>query len=337
MVADRVATGAATLGEAVLVLSLAGQLHAQLGRVIGEVGQLAAAGEVLEHYAWVRAHGAGQPGGGAAQPPRRLTEGIVLTGVGLRYPGMDRDALCSVDLVLPAGSTVAVVGVNGAGKTTLVKLLTGMYRPARGRILVDGRPLEDLRQQAWRARICAVFQDFVRFNLLAGEAVGVGNLSQLRNESAVRAALARAGADGLPDALPHGLRTQLGTAFDGIEPSLGQWQKLALARALMRPAPLLAVLDEPTAALDAQAEHELFTRFTVQTRELAARYGTITVLVSHRFSTVRIADLIVVVAGGRVVERGNHDTLVALGGVYAQMYREQAAAYLGAPAVGRST
>ena len=230
--------------------------------------------------------------------------------------------------MLPAGSTVAVVGENGAGKTTLVKLLCRFYDATAGTVRVDGVDLRDIDTDEWRTRIAAGFQDFSRFELLARENVGVGNLPDIESQTAVLAGLRRARAEGVLDRLDDGLETQLGTSHtDGAQLSGGQWQKLALGRAMMREAPLLLVLDEPTSALDAQAEHELFEQYAVNARRVGGLTGAITLLVSHRFSTVRMADLILVVADGRVTESGSHDELVALGGLYAELFDLQAAAY----------
>ncbi|MFY1584071.1 ABC transporter ATP-binding protein [Micromonospora sp. WMMD734] len=264
----------------------------------------------------------------AGAPPARLREGIRLAGVTLCYPGGAEPVVDGLDLHLPAGATVAVVGENGAGKTTVVKLLCGLLTPTSGRILVDGVELAALSLPAWRARIAAGFQDFVRFELPARQAVGVGDLPRRDDDQAVRTALGRAGTDDLVGQLDEGLDTPLGRSHtDGAELSGGQWQKLALGRAFMRDDPLLVVLDEPTAALDAEAEYALFARYREQAREVAARTGAISVFVSHRFSTVQLADLIVVLADGAVAEAGSHADLLAAGGQYAEMFELQARAY----------
>jgi ATP-binding cassette, subfamily B, bacterial len=217
---------------------------------------------------------------------------------------------------------VAIVGENGAGKTTLVKLLCKLYEPTSGRILVDGLPLHRMPADEWRSRLAGAFQDFFRFELRARHSVGVGDVPRLDDEPAVVAAVGRAGADDVIARLAAGLDTQLGPTWpDGAEVSFGQWQKLALARGFMRDRPLLLVLDEPTAALDAETEHALFERYA------AARGSGITLLVSHRFSTVRMADRIVVLDGARLVEVGSHQELLASGGQYAELYGIQAKAY----------
>jgi ATP-binding cassette subfamily B protein len=266
-----------------------------------------------------------------AQPlpvPGRLNDGIRLEGISFTYPGTERCVLESIDLELPAGTSAAIVGENGAGKTTLVKLLTRLYEPTAGRILVDGVDLRRFDVAEWRARTSAGFQDFGRFEFVARESIGIGDLPAADSEPSVQLALARAAAARLPSELPNGLLTQLGREFDGgVDLSVGQWQKVALARAMMRPSPLLLILDEPTASLDAPTEHTLFEQFAAAARDVAAGTGAITILVSHRFSTVRMADLILVVSGGEITECGSHDELVRLGGLYAELYDLQATAY----------
>ncbi|HEY0991419.1 MAG TPA: ABC transporter ATP-binding protein, partial [Kofleriaceae bacterium] len=233
-----------------------------------------------------------------------------------------------VNLDLPAGSVVALVGENGAGKTTLVKLLCRFYEPTTGAITVDGVDLARFPVDAWRRRISAGFQDFARLQLLARESIGVGDVDQLDGDAHVLAALERAAAPELPAALPRGLDTQLGREFHGgVELSQGQWQKVALGRAMMRSAPLLMILDEPTASLDAPTEHALFERYAGAARRAAAATGAITILISHRFSTVRMADMILVVAGGRIAEIGDLAALVRAGGLYAELYELQRRAY----------
>jgi ATP-binding cassette subfamily B protein len=206
-----------------------------------------------------------------------------------------------------------------------------MYEPTAGQILVDGRPLARMPADEWRARLAGAYQDFFRFELRARQSVGVGDIPRLDDEPAVATAVGRAGADDVVDRLASGLETQLGPTWpEGVEVSFGQWQKLALARGFMRDEPLLLVLDEPTAALDAETEHALFERYASGARGDGnghAATGRITILVSHRFSTVRMADLIVVLDGAHVVEVGSHEDLMAKGGPYADLYGIQAAAY----------
>jgi ATP-binding cassette subfamily B protein len=231
---------------------------------------------------------------------------------------------------VPAGRVVALVGENGAGKTTLVKLLAKMYEPTSGAIFVDDAPLARMPADKWRTRLTGAFQDFFRFELSARHTVGLGDLPRLDDEAAVAAAIDRAGAADVIAKLPSGLDTQLGPTWPGgVEVSFGQWQKLALARGFMRERPLLMVLDEPTAALDAETEHALFERYATAAKgdRGSSSDGRITILVSHRFSTVRMADLIIVLDGARLVEMGSHEELVEKRGQYAELYGIQAAAY----------
>jgi ATP-binding cassette subfamily B protein len=323
--------GTASPGDVLLVIALATDVNDQVGRAVSlandSSGILRAAGRLrwLTDYAAAARTGATDP----APVPERLSQGIRLEGVGFRYPGTDTDVLTGVDVDLPAGSVVAVVGENGAGKTTLVKLLTRCYEPTAGRVTVDGVDLRRLDVDAWRRRVSAGFQDFVRFEVLLREAVGVGDLQRIADRVAVQAALVAGQAGDVVAGLPRGMDSQLGKQFPGgSELSEGQWQKVAISRALMGRAPLLLLLDEPTAGLDPDAEHALFERYASAAAGAASEVGAVTVLISHRFSTVRLADHIVVIDGGRVVEQGNHDELVAAGGLYAELYGLQARSYL---------
>ncbi|TCC37999.1 ABC transporter ATP-binding protein [Kribbella speibonae] len=311
-----------TPGDVALALALAGAVVSAANRVLDLAGTVLRVRTTAEHYFWL-AHQA-HPEPGTAPTPDRLLHGIELKHVTFGYGADDRLALPGTDLFLPAGQTVAIVGENGAGKSTLVKLLTGMYRPATGAVLIDGVDLATMDLDQYRQKVSAGFQDFVRYQLTVGEAVAVGGLSEPPDQ--VRTALSKADA-GFVDTLPQGVDTQLGTSWtDGVELSGGQWQKLAIARALVRPAPLLVVMDEPSASLDPQTEAAVFDRLAAEARAGRAD-GRITLLISHRFSTVRSADLIVVLDNGRVTERGTHDELMAGNGTYAELYRLQAAGY----------
>ncbi|MFD8337921.1 ABC transporter ATP-binding protein [Streptomyces solisilvae] len=317
----------ASPGDVVLVVSLALQLRQQLNLTIQSLEQVASAARVTDQYLWLRKY-AGTSARGGVSPPHRLHDGISLHDVSFHYPGTDVPALHEINLHFPAGSTVGIVGVNGAGKTTLIKLLTGMYQPSKGTIHADGLPLASMDPYAWAKGATGAFQDFTKFQLTAQESVGVGNLPLVDDPAAVRDAMHHAGADSLLNRLPNGLNTWLGRAFDGTELSQGQWQRLAVARAFMRHKPVVLILDEPTASLDPQTEHELFERFAAEAARTSHLTGAVTFLVSHRFSTVRMADHIVVLANGAVAEQGTHYALIRAGGEYARLYTAQARGYI---------
>ena len=249
-------------------------------------------------------------------PPR-----IELRDVGFRYPGAANDALRDVTLTIEPGETIALVGRNGAGKTTLIKLLVGLYRPTTGVILVDGVDITTIPVDELRKRIGVIFQDFAHFQLTARENIGVGWLPARDDDQAIGRAIEEGGAKEIVARLPQGLETPLGRAFGGDDLSGGQWQRIALARAFMRKSRIL-ILDEPTAAMDAEAEHEIFQRF----RDLKANRTAL--LITHRFSTVRMADRVLVFEDGAIVEKGTHPELMALQGRYAKMFNLQAAGYL---------
>jgi ATP-binding cassette subfamily B protein len=330
----------APASSVLLVLAAGARLSAYVGATVGEIGFLTGFwmyGAIrlawLEDYTAAVAASADQP------VPDRLVRGIRFDHVSFAYPGTERLVLDDVNLMLPAGSVVAVVGENGAGKTTLVKLLAKMYEPKSGAIFIDDTPLARVRADEWRSRLAGAFQDFFRFEFKARQTIGIGDVPRLDETPAVMTAVGRAGADDVIVKLKAGLETQLGPTWpEGVDVSFGQWQKLALARGFMRDEPLVLVLDEPTAALDAETEHALFERYAAAARvapvlsdrpDRNARHdnGRITVLVSHRFSTVRMADLIVVLDGSRVVEVGTQEELLAKRGQYSELYSIQAAAY----------
>ena len=324
-----VSSGLAAPAAAVLLVLAAGaRLSAYISATVGELGFLRGFWmDGARRLAWLEDYAASLTADADLPVPLRLQKGIRLDRVSFAYPGTSRLVLEDVSLFLPAGSVVAIVGENGAGKSTLVKLLAKMYEPSSGSILVDDAPLARMRADEWRYRLAGAFQDFFRFEFRARHTVGVGDVPRLDDEPAVATAIERAGAGDVVTRLKAGLETQLGPTWPGgMDVSFGQWQKLALARGFMRDEPLLLVLDEPTAALDAETEHALFERYAAAARNQRAD-GRITVLVSHRFSTVRMARLIVVLDGARVVEVGTHDELVARGGQYAELYGIQAAAY----------
>ncbi len=253
--------------------------------------------------------------------PSPIREGFVFEDVGFRYPGAERWAVRHLDFTLRAGETLALVGENGAGKTTLVKLLARLYDPTEGRILLDGQDLRDYDLDALRSKIGVIFQDFVRYNLTAGDNIAVGRINARADRTRVEAAARKSLADAVIERLPGGYDQMVGKRFrNGMELSGGEWQKVAIARAYMRDAEVL-ILDEPTAALDARSEFEVFQRF----KELSA--ARTAVLISHRFSSVRMADRILVLEGGRVEASGTHEELLAQGGRYAELFELQAAGY----------
>jgi ATP-binding cassette subfamily B protein len=323
----------APAADVVLVLAAGARLSSYLGATVGEIGFLRGIWmDGAQRLAWLEDY-ADSLTTTADQPvPDHLGAGIRFEHVDFAYPGTDRLVLEDVDLTLPAGAVVAIVGENGAGKTTLVKLLSKLYEPTAGRIVVGDVDLARVRADEWRERLAGAYQDFFRFELKARQSVGVGDVIRIDDDGAVVAAVDRAGAHDVVGKLGSGLDTQLGPTWpDGVEVSFGQWQKLALARGFMRDEPLVLVLDEPTAALDAETEHALFERYASFARGRQGASGgggeRITILVSHRFSTVRMADLIVVLDGAHVVEVGTHDDLMARGGSYAELYDIQASAY----------
>ena len=325
---------AASPGNVLLVLAAGSRLSAYIGATVGEIGFLRGIWlDGSQRMAWLEDYAASLEVHADAPVPERLSEGIRFENVSFAYPGTDKRVLDNVNLDLEAGSVVAVVGENGAGKTTLVKLLCRLYQPTAGRILVDGKDLARMPADDWRSRLAGAFQDFFRFEFRARHTVGVGDVPRLDDKPAVVMAVGRAGADDVVANLVAGLETQLGPTWpSGVEVSFGQWQKLALARGFMRDGPLVLVLDEPTAALDAETEHALFERYAAAAKSgrsarSAVPNGRITILVSHRFSTVRMADHIVVLDGARVVETGGHEELLAKKGQYAELYGIQAAAY----------
>jgi ATP-binding cassette subfamily B protein len=319
----------ATTTQILLVLAAGASLAGYIRAAVGEIGFLRGFwADGSRRLAWLEDYAAKEAAPGELPSPAVLTDAIRFDRVSFAYPGASRLALDEVSFSLPAGSVVAIVGENGAGKTTLVKLLAKMYEPTSGAILIDGTPLARMRAAEWRSRITGALQDFFRFEFRARQTIGLGEVERMEDEPAVLAAAARAGADDVVAKLPGGLDTQLGRTWpQGAEPSFGQWQKLSLARAFMRDAPLVQVLDEPTAALDAETEHALFERYASAARAEGDANGRITLFVSHRFSTVRMADLIVVLDGARLVEAGSHDELMANRGPYSELYAIQAAAY----------
>ena len=320
--------GGISPGEAVTVVMLGGRLNSVLTGVVDEAGNLARMLRGAKRFVWLREHAEAlaQQERRVYTAPATMTEGITFNDVTFTYPGTTSPALRNINLHLQPGSVVAIVGDNGAGKTTLVKLLCRFYDPSDGAVLIDGVDLREIDPDRWRAAMAATFQDHLQLELRAREAIGLGDLDRRNNDGAVTTAISRAGADGVVASLHDGLETQLGKRWRGAELSGGEWQKVALSRGLMRDTPLVTVLDEPTSALDALTEQELFERFAAAAHERRTR-GAITVLVSHRFSTVRNADLIVVFDRGSLVETGTHEELMAAKSHYAELFTLQARNY----------
>jgi ATP-binding cassette subfamily B protein len=321
--------GHRSVGDVVLAITLAAQVNQQVAAAVQLLHDLQRIARAYSRLEWLETYIAEREPKLADQPvPERLADGIRFDDVAFRYPGTDRVVLAGVNLHLPAGSTVAIVGENGAGKSTLVKLLCRFYEPTSGTITADGSDLSRIPLGEWRDRIATGFQDFARFEFVARQTVGVGDLPLVDDQPAVEAALDRANAGDVVGRLEEGLSTQLGKSYkEGTELSGGQWQKLALGRAMMRELPLVLILDEPTSALDAEAEHALFERYAEGAQRVGQASGGITVLVSHRFSTVRMADQIIVVADGKIVESGPHAQLMRNRGLYSELYDLQASAY----------
>jgi ATP-binding cassette, subfamily B, bacterial len=325
----RAAHGEVLAGSVVAAIGFMRRAQQHVSRVSVNAGSFATAMTIADRVLWLEDYVDSALADGTGQVPARLHQGIRLEHVDFRYPGQQDLTLDDVDLVLPAGRIIALVGENGAGKSTLVKLLTGMYQPACGRITVDGTDLAAIEPARWRTATTGAFQDFAQFQTTIGEGVGIGDLPRIDDKRAVRRALSRAGAAALADEFPEGLGALLGRWIGGHSLSTGQWQRVALARGLMRQAPLLVVLDEPTASLDPPTEAALFSRYRDVARRLGRANGTITVLVTHRFSSAHMADQIIVMDHGHVTEEGDHAELVRRKGTYAELFTLQMAGYLG--------
>ena len=318
----RTVAGSFSVGDLAFLAGAFQRLHSGIKEMLLGFTQITSQAQYLDDfYAFFEIRPQIRTVADPAQVPSPIREGLVFENVGYRYPGTQTWALRGLSFAVRAGETVALVGGNGAGKTTIVKLMTRLYDPHEGRVLLDGVPLPAYDLDELRARIGAIFQDFVRFDLTAGENVAVGRIEAAADADRIADAAARGLAAPVIERLPERYAQPLGKRFaGGLDLSGGEWQKIALSRAYMRAAEIL-ILDEPTAALDAQAEHDVFARF----RELSA--GRAAVLISHRFSTVRMADRILVLEGGRVLEEGSHAVLMARGGRYAELFTLQAEGY----------
>jgi ATP-binding cassette subfamily B protein/ATP-binding cassette subfamily C protein len=329
IVVNDYANGRASIGEVVLTFSLVTMINLQVGQMIRLLTFQQRTLAAVRRLLWLERRAAPPATVDGAEPPDRLVDGIRLHGVSYRYPGGARDALDAVSLYLPAGAVVAVVGENGSGKSTLIKLLAGIYAPTLGTITVDGADLATLAATSWHAASSACFQDFAKLEFPVRDSVGAGDLSRRTNQEAVTRAVAEGAAAEVVAGLARGLQTPLGRSFDdGVELSGGQWQRIALARSRMRQSPVLLLLDEPTAAIDPLAEEEILSGYVSAAKRTTRGTNGVTVFASHRLSTVRVADLIIVVHAGAVVQIGTHVRLMAdTDGRYHELYKRQSRAY----------
>ncbi len=310
-----------TLGQMTMYLMLFRQGQAAVSAILSAIGGMYEDNLYLSTLYEYLETPVTKSGAGKAYGPKPH-DGVRFENVGFTYPGASQPALTGIDLHIHPGESLALVGENGSGKTTLIKLLTRLYQPGEGRILLDGMDLNDWDENALRQRIGVIFQDFSRYQFLVGENIGVGDVRHFEDERRWQEAAGKGMADVFIEDLPTGYATQLGKWFkDGQELSGGQWQKIALSRAFMRTDADILVLDEPTAAMDAAAEARIFEHFRQLTQ------NRIAILISHRFSTVRMASQIIVIENGRIIERGTHEQLMGLGGHYANLFSLQAAGY----------
>ncbi len=310
-----------TLGQMTMYLMLFRQGQSAVSAILSAVGGMYEDNLYLSTlYDYLETPVDGNRGVAVRGP--KPDDGIRFENVSFTYPGAEQATLVDIDLHIRPGQSLALVGENGSGKTTLIKLLTRLYAPTSGRILLDGQDLREWEEAALRDRIGVIFQDFTRYQLMLGENIGAGDVRHFEDEARWRDAGEKGMAAPIVETLPEGYRTPLGKWFnDGRELSGGQWQKIALSRAFMRSRADILVLDEPTSAMDASAEATIFEHFRTLT------HGRIAILISHRFSTVRMADQIVVIENGRIIERGSHAELMALNGHYSHLFSLQAAGY----------
>ncbi len=320
-IAYRTITRAISIGDMTMFISLCRSAMGVIQGMFYNVNRLYESGLFMTNLFGFLELQPQMKAGSTKRVPRPIKQGIEFRGVSFKYFGKDSYALRNVNLRIAPSEKLALVGLNGAGKTTLIKLLTRLYDPTEGQILLDGVDLREYDLDDLRQNIGVIFQDFVRYQTTARENIGFGQVNALDDEKRILNAAERGGADEVIDTLPKRYDTMLGRWFErGSELSGGQWQKIALGRAFMRDSAVL-VLDEPTAALDAEREYEIFQRF----RGLTA--GKIAILISHRFSTVRMADQIVVLENGTITEQGSHEALLAQGGTYARLFNLQAQGY----------
>ena len=321
--------GLASPGDIALVVLLVPQMDRAATGMADATRQISRTVGTVDNFLWLRSYAADKQTSEQVEPPKEgIRKSIEVKNVSFTYPGANKPALRDVDLTIPAGTIVAFVGENGAGKSTLVNLLCRFYDPTSGQILVDSADLSTFDHAEWRKVVSAGFQDFVRYEFTAGEVVGLGNLDKASNVESIMAAADRGDAMEVINGLPNGLNSQLGRKFTGgTDLSGGQWQRFALSRAFMRTSPLVLMLDEPTAAIDPESEHRMFSRIADASKRASRTNDGITILVSHRFSTVRMADLIFVFEEGRMTEAGNHMELMKLNGHYAELFNLQARSY----------
>ncbi|HSK28902.1 MAG TPA: ABC transporter ATP-binding protein, partial [Candidatus Limnocylindria bacterium] len=317
----RTVQGSISLGDMTLYLTIFRQGQSVFQAILAAVGKIYENNLFMANYHEFLEIKPRVEAAGLRRPPETIVRGLEFHGVGFRYPESDEWVLRGIDLAIRPNEKIALVGHNGAGKTTLIKLLSRLYDPTEGRILLDGIDIRELDPVAWRQKIGVIFQDFVRYHLPARENIGFGQIDSMHRMDKIVDAARKSGAEAIIEDLPEKYDTLLGRWFHGgHELSLGQWQRIALARAFMRDAHIL-VLDEPTASLDAETEYEIFRHFQQLTE------GKMAILISHRFSTVRMADCIVVLEGGRIAEIGSHEELLDRRGVYARLFRMQAEGY----------
>lgn len=321
-VAFAAVAGAITLGQMTMYIAVFRQGQGAVTSCLNSVNKMYEDNLYLSNLTEYLGHNIPEPTGNKTEGPLPQ-DGIRFENVSFHYPGGGAPALDNINLHIKAGESMAIVGENGSGKTTLIKLLTRLYTPTGGRILFQGLDLQEWEMDALRRKIGVIFQDFARYQLKVGENIGVGDVDDLQARDLIEEAADKGLAADFIKQMPASYETQLGTWFrDGKELSGGQWQKIALSRAFMRSKADVLILDEPTAAIDAKAEADIFAHF----RQLTA--NRISIIISHRFSTVRIADHIIVLDGGKITEQGDHDSLLALGGQYATLFELQAQGYM---------